>query len=98
MRWLAGLVLLILAALGAAFLIAGRGTPPVLRIDKPERIVGQAGTLEVVAEAPRARLTTLTITLEQNGRTLPLFSLDGTQSADVTQVDHNRPPVTPPRG
>src|SRR5437870_3712444 len=90
MRWLAGLVLLALVALGAAYFVAGRETPPVLRIDKPERVVGQAGTLEVVAEAPRARLATLTITLEQNGSTFPLFSLDGVQSANVTQVDPNR--------
>ena len=98
MRWLAGLVLFALVALGAAYFIAGRGTPPVLRIDKPERLVGQAGTLEVFAEAPRARLTTLTITLEQNGRTLPLFSLDGAQSANVTQVDPNRIRVSRPFG
>ena len=98
MRWLAGLVLLALVAVGAAYFVAGRETPPVLRIDKPERVVGQAGTLEVVAEAPRARLATLTITLEQNGRTFPLFSLDGAQSANVTQVDPNRIRVSRPLG
>ena len=98
MRWLAGLVLLALVAVGAAYFIAGRETPPVLRVDKPERVVGQAGTLEVVAEAPRARLATLTITLEQNGRTFPLFSLDGAQSANVTQVDPNRIRVSRPLG
>ena len=99
MRWLAGLVLFfVLVALGAAYFIAGRGTPPVLRIDKPERVVGQAGTLEVLAEASRARLRTLTITLEQNGRTLPLFSLDGAQAANVTQVDPNRIRVSRPFG
>jgi murein DD-endopeptidase MepM/ murein hydrolase activator NlpD len=98
MRWLAGLALFTLVALGAAYFIAGRGTPPVLRIDKPERIVGQAGTLEVFAQAPRARLTTLTITLEQSGRALPLFSLKGTQSANVTQVDPNRIRVSRPFG
>ena len=98
MRWLAGLVLLALVAVGAAYFIAGRETPPVLRIDKPERVVGQAGTLEVVAEAPRARLATLTITLEQNGRTFPLFSLDGAQSANLTQVDPNRIRVSRPFG
>jgi len=98
MRWLAGLVLLALVAAGAAYYVAGRGTPPVLRIDKPERVVGQAGTLEVLAEAPRATLKTLTIALEQNGRTLPLFSLDGAQSADVTQVDPDRIRVSRPFG
>src|SRR5579864_5786211 len=98
MRWLAGLVFFGVVTLGAAYFIAGRGTPPVLRIDKPERMVGQAGTLEVVAEATRARLTTLTITLEQNGRTTPLFSLEGPQSANVTQVDPHRIRVSRPFG
>ena len=98
MRWLVGLVFLALVAAGAAYYVAGRGTPPVLRIDKPERVVGQAGTLEVLAEAPRTSLKTLTIALEQNGRTLPLFSLDGAQSADVTQVDPDRIRVSRPFG
>jgi murein DD-endopeptidase MepM/ murein hydrolase activator NlpD len=98
MRWLVGLVLFTLAAVGEVYYIAGRGAPPVLRIDKPERVVGQAGTLEVVAESPRARLTTLTITVEQNGHALPLFSLDGAQSANITQVDPNRIRVSRPFG
>ena len=86
-RWLA--VLLVLAAIagGAVFVIAGRGAPPTLSIEKPERVVGQTGTLEVTAGAPGAVFTNLTITLEQNGREMPLFSLDDPQSAKVTQED-----------
>ena len=34
---------------------------PQLTIDKPDRVVGQAGTLEVTAEAPNAQFTSLTI-------------------------------------
>ena len=37
MRWLATLVLIVLLAAGAAYLIAGRGEPPRLTIDKPAK-------------------------------------------------------------
>jgi len=97
-RWL--LVLLVLIALGfaAAYTIAGRGAPPQVTIGKPDRFVGQAGSLDVSAEAPNAQITALTITLEQGGRSIPLFSLDGPQTASVTRVDRNRLVVTRPLG
>ena len=49
--------------------VAGRGAPPRLTINKPDRPVGQAATLDVTAEAPNTKFTTLTIALEQNGKT-----------------------------
>ena len=64
LRWLFGLILFALLALGVAYVVAGRGAPPRITIDRPERVVGQAGTLEVNAEAPANRFTDLTITLE----------------------------------
>ena len=78
MRWLAGLVLLILAAAGAVFYISSRETLPLVAIEQPDRVVGQTGTLAVTAQAPGAKFTQLTITLEQNGQTTPLFALGGT--------------------
>jgi murein DD-endopeptidase MepM/ murein hydrolase activator NlpD len=97
-RWLLILVVVLALAGVAAFTIAGRGAPPQLTIGKPDRFVGQAGTLDVTAAAPDARLTALTITLEQNGRRIPLFSLDGPQTASVTRVDRNHLTVTRPLG
>ena len=77
LRWLTGLLLVSLLVAGAAFWFAGRGRPPVITIERPERVVGQTGTLDVVVEAPGGRFTSLTVALEQNGRTIPLFSLEG---------------------
>ena len=74
-RWLVGLFVVFLVALGIAFLIAGRGTPPQLIISKPDRFVGQTGLLDVTVEAPGARFLTLSISLEQNGRSTSLFTL-----------------------
>jgi murein DD-endopeptidase MepM/ murein hydrolase activator NlpD len=97
-RWLLILVVLVALGFAAAYTIAGRGAPPQVTIGKPDRFVGQAGSLDVSAEAPNAQITALTITLEQGGHSIPLFSLDGPQTASVTRVDRNRLVVTRPLG
>jgi murein DD-endopeptidase MepM/ murein hydrolase activator NlpD len=89
-RWLVILVVLVAALFGGAYILAGRGAPPRLTVEKPDRLVGQTGTLVVLAEAPGAQFTALTIVLEQNGHTTPLFTLNGPQTATVTQPDANR--------
>jgi murein DD-endopeptidase MepM/ murein hydrolase activator NlpD len=89
-RWLATLVLLALLALGVLYVAAGRSAPPRLTIDKPDRVVGANGSVDVTAEAPNARLTAMSITLEQNGRSYPIYTLAAPgSSAVVTQVDRN---------
>ena len=91
-------VLVTAAAAGGLYVAAGRGTPPLLTIDQPTRLVGQTGTLQVTAEAPDARLTTLTIALEQNDHTTELFTLDRQQKATVTPVDTRHLRVSRPFG
>jgi murein DD-endopeptidase MepM/ murein hydrolase activator NlpD len=97
-RWLLALLALAALAAGGAYLIAGRGAPPQLTIDKPDRVVGQSGTLEVTAAAPNARLEALTITLEQNGKSIPLYSLEGSQTASVARVGPDRLRISRPLG
>ncbi|HXI32219.1 MAG TPA: M23 family metallopeptidase [Vicinamibacterales bacterium] len=99
LRWLFGLIVVALLVLGAAYVIAGRGAPPRIAIDKPDRVIGQAGTLDVTADTPNGRFTALTITLEQNGRSYPLYALNGAASnAVVTQVDPTHTKITRPIG
>jgi murein DD-endopeptidase MepM/ murein hydrolase activator NlpD len=97
-RWLLALILILVVAAGAAYVVAGRGAPPRLTIEKPDRVIGQAGTLDVTAGAPNAHLSTLTIALEQNGKTMPLFTLDGTQTASVTRLDGDQLRISRPIG
>jgi murein DD-endopeptidase MepM/ murein hydrolase activator NlpD len=97
-RWLLAFVVVLALAFAAVFSVAGRGAPPLVIIDKPDRFVGQAGSVDVTADAPNARFTALTITLEQNGRTVPLFTLDGPQSASVTRTDRTHLKVSRPLG
>src|SRR5262245_1879573 len=89
LRFIAGFLIVALLALGALYVAAGRSAPPGLTVNKPERVVGQNGTLDVTAAAPNARFTSLTITLEQNGRTTPLFTLATRKEGTVTQPDVN---------
>src|SRR5437868_2165077 len=77
MRWLAALLLLVLVAAAAVLYLSRRETAPVVTIEQPGRIVGQTATLTVVAESPGAKLKDLTITVEQNGQTTPLFNFQG---------------------
>ena len=105
-RWLFGLLLILALAAGVTYVVAGRGAPPRLTINKPDRPVGQAGTLDVTAQAPNARFTALTIALEQNGKSVPLFTLDtaaiaaaiAAQDTSVTAVDRNQLRISRPLG
>ena len=74
---------LIIAA--GAFLFAGRAAGPVVEIIQPVKVLGQAGTLDVVVRAPRGALTRLDVSLEQAGQTHPLFSLPGAEGATLAQ-------------
>jgi murein DD-endopeptidase MepM/ murein hydrolase activator NlpD len=97
-RWLVILVIVGAGLFAGTYYVAGRGAPPHLIVEKPDRAVGQAGALEVTAEAPKAQFTALTITLEQNGRSTPLFTLNGPQTATVTQPDANHLRISRPFG
>jgi murein DD-endopeptidase MepM/ murein hydrolase activator NlpD len=71
MRFLLGLVLILLLAAGGAYVVAGRMAGPPIQIVKPDKIVGVSSPLEVAVEAPGARLEALNIVLEQNGKQFP---------------------------
>jgi murein DD-endopeptidase MepM/ murein hydrolase activator NlpD len=104
MRWIAALLVLILLTFAGLYVAAGRSAPPQLTITKPDRFVGQVSSLDVTAEAPNARFTTLTVSVEQNGKSIPLFTLDktpagaATPGADVTQVDRDHLRISRPLG
>ena len=97
-RALAILIVILALAAGGLYVAAGRGAAPRITIEKPERFVGQNGSLEVTAEAPNGRFSGLTITLEQNGRRTILFTLTGADAATLTQVDRNRVRISRPLG
>ena len=97
-RWL--MVLIVLAAVGggAVYVATGRSPAPSITIDKPDRVAGQKGTLEITVGAPDARLTSLVVSVEQDGKATNLFSLDTPGSGSITSVDADRLRVTRPFG
>ena len=75
MRYLLALLVILVLALGGFWVYAGRGGAPVITIDKPKTLVGQAGILDVVITTPGGKLSELNATLEQGGQSVSLFSL-----------------------
>jgi murein DD-endopeptidase MepM/ murein hydrolase activator NlpD len=99
-RWLLALLVVLALAFAGVYVAAGRGAPPHLTIDKPDRFVGQTGSVAVTAEAPNARFTKLVVTLEQNGKSTPLVDVPPTDKAgnlpaapagvELTQASRNQ--------
>jgi len=88
MKWLAALVVLLLVAVASILYISRRETPPALTIDKPDRVVGQTGTLEVTVEGPGAKLKDFSIAVEQNGQVIPIAA-NGSTVNQVVQAAPN---------
>ena len=82
MRFLIGLVLALLIAAGGAYFVSGRGGGPTVEFAKPEKYVGAATPVEVVVGVPAAELKGLTVTLEQSGKTFPVYTL-GAEGASL---------------
>jgi murein DD-endopeptidase MepM/ murein hydrolase activator NlpD len=91
MRALAGLIVLLLIAAGAVYVVARRETVPIVRIEQPDKAIGQASTLVVTAEAPKAKFKALTVAVEQNGQSTPLFSLDSPELAKAAATSPAAP-------
>ncbi|MGH7129058.1 MAG: hypothetical protein ACREIV_10845, partial [Planctomycetaceae bacterium] len=91
-------LIVLLAAAGAAWYIAGRADPPVIEIVKPARLIGQSGELEVAVSTPRGELTRLEVVLQQGGKRLPVFSLPGAEPARVAREGENGLRLTRPIG
>src|ERR1044071_1457523 len=100
MRWLAGLFVLLLVGFAGIYIASARAAPPGLVINQPSgRFIGQTGALDVIAEDPNAAFSALTIAIEQNGQTIPIFALgDSSQAQVLTPVDRNHVRINQPIG
>jgi murein DD-endopeptidase MepM/ murein hydrolase activator NlpD len=83
MRYLVGLVLILLLAAGGAYVYAGRLPGPTIQITKPVKYVGQTGTMDVAITAPKGRLSDFSIVFEQNGKQTPLVSMTKPGAGEV---------------
>jgi murein DD-endopeptidase MepM/ murein hydrolase activator NlpD len=88
MKWLAALVVLLLVAVASILYISRRETAPAVTVEKPDRVVGQAGTLEVTVEGPASKLKDFSIAVEQNGQVIPIAA-NGSTVNQVVQAAPN---------
>jgi murein DD-endopeptidase MepM/ murein hydrolase activator NlpD len=93
-------VVLLLAGVGAAaaWFWAGRAEGPRVEIRQPERFIGQVSTLDVMVESPGGALSALDVSLEQAGRTFPIFELAQPLQATVRQETADRLYIMRPVG
>ena len=96
-RFLSLLAIGIVLAAGGTWLWAGRQAGPVITIRQPEKFIGQASSLELVAEAPGGRFSRLDVSVEQNGKRYSVFSLEQPQ-AQTHQDSANRLYIMRPVG
>jgi hypothetical protein len=91
--------LLVLAAIvaGGAWLWAGRSAGPTITIRQPGKFVGQSSSLEMLVEAPEGKFSSIDATVEQAGRTFPVFTLNQPQG-DIKQESAERLYVMRPVG
>ena len=91
-------IVLGLAAAGGltVWVLAGRAPGPQIEIVQPA-VVGQVGELAVTIETPGGHLDSLEITLEQDGVTMPVFTLAGGDASGLA-VEGDAVRVTRPVG
>ena len=90
------LVLAVLAG-GIAWFWAGRSAGPTIAIRQPGKFVGQNSSLEMMVEAPEGKFSSLDVTVEQGGKTLPVFTLDQPKG-DIRQESAERLYIMRPVG
>lgn len=89
MRKLIFIVVLLALGAGGAWIAAGQAEGPVIVIAEPA-VVGQTGRLSLAVETPDAKLSRLEVTLEQEGLTVPLFSLGASAAEELVREGEDR--------
>ncbi len=95
-RFLGIVILIAAAALAGAYFISTRAEAPGVEVLKPTRLIGLQGTIQVRVETPDGLLDSLEIDLEQNGTTVPLFTLTDAPQDSVQQETSERLLITLP--
>ena len=97
-KFLAFVFLLIVIAGGVAWFWAGRQPGPAVQFRQPDKYVGQTSDLDLMVETPQGQLSRLDVTIEQNGKSFPIFALDQPAQATTRQDSADRFYVMRPIG
>jgi murein DD-endopeptidase MepM/ murein hydrolase activator NlpD len=98
LRFLGTLVVAALVVTGGAWWWAGRAEGPAVDLKRPDKFIGRATALELSVQAPNGQFSTVDVTLEQNGQTHAVFSLDQQGQSQVRQETADRLYVMRPIG
>jgi murein DD-endopeptidase MepM/ murein hydrolase activator NlpD len=98
MRILIALLLILALAAGGAWVYAGRGGAPIIAIEKPDKVMGQRGVLDLTVTAPGGRLSALDVALEQGAQSVTLFTMGQAGGAELKQDAADRVRLTRPIG
>ena len=84
-RWFFGLLVLAALGAGAVYYYAGTMDGPAITINQPT-VVGQSGTLDVTLDAPGAEFMTVSVEVEQKGKTFAVLDIGATgDHAEITR-------------
>jgi murein DD-endopeptidase MepM/ murein hydrolase activator NlpD len=86
LKFLVFLVVVAAIVFGGAWVWAGRMQGPTIEIRQPGRFLGRTGNLDLTVQAPGGRFSAVEVTVEQGGKSFPVFSLDP-QNATTTKAD-----------
>ena len=75
---------------GAAWFWAGRQPAPTVQFRQPDKFIGQNSTLELMVQTPQGQLSRLDVTLEQSGKSFPVFALNQPAQATTRQDSADR--------
>ncbi len=94
MRFLLYLVLALLIAAGAAYVVAGRAGGPSIQIAKPEKYVGTSTPVEVNVIVPGGQLAAVRVAFEQNGKQTTVYEATGQPSGEGVKVEGDSVHIT----
>src|SRR4029453_2058826 len=97
-KFLAFLLLLIVIGGGGAWFWAGRQPGPAVQFRQPDKYVGQTSELDLMVQTPQGQLSRLDVAIEQNGKPIPVFTLNQPTQATTRQDSANRFYVMRPIG
>ena len=97
-RFFLSVIVLAAVVAGGAWFWAGRQPGPSVTIRGPEKFVGQASSLDLMVESPGGRFSQVTATIEQAGKSFPVFTLDPSSQPSPSPDNADRLYVSRPVG
>jgi murein DD-endopeptidase MepM/ murein hydrolase activator NlpD len=98
MKFLVFLVVVAAVIVGGAWVWAGRQAGPSIEIRQPGKFLGRTGSVELMVQAPDGRFSAVTVSVEQNGKTFPVYTLDAQDPSAAKAVTADKMYVMRPIG